>query len=92
MDYTVRLSIAFAFAEKLFTSPMVKKRELKKLINVKAKERGILFVELRHRGDHEVYLLGKTKIQFGKHKALKHGEFYAIVKDCEQELGVGWWR
>lgn len=71
---------------------MVKKRELKKQINEKAKEKGILFVELRHRGDHEVYLLGKTRIQFGKHNVLKHGEFYAIVKDCEQELGVGWWR
>lgn len=71
---------------------MVKKKELLKIINEAAKERGILFVELRHRGEHYVYLLGRTQIQIGKHKELKHGEYMKIVKDCEQELGARWWK
>jgi len=80
-----------ASLNKFFTSP-VKKRELKKLINERAREKGILFVELRHRGPHEVYLLGKTQIQFGKHTEIKDGEFWSIVKDCEAELGARWWK
>jgi hypothetical protein len=70
----------------------VKKRELKKLIALGAREAGILFVELRHHGRHEIYLLGNSEIHFGKHVEIKHGEFYAIVKECEPELGDNWWK
>ena len=69
----------------------MKKRELKRKINKKANDLGIPFVELRHKRRHEVYLLGKIQIQFGKHAELKHGEYCQIVKDCEAELGVRWW-
>ena len=68
------------------------KRELKRLIAKYAREQGILFVELRHRGRHEIYILGKTQIHFGKHVEIKHGEFFAIVKECEPELGENWWK
>ena len=70
---------------------MIKKKELKKKINRKANELGILFVELRHSGRHEIYMLGNTQIHFGKHTDIKHGEYWKIVKDCEIELGARWW-
>ena len=62
------------------------------MIALAARERQILFVELRHNGRHEIYTLGNTQIQFGKHAEIKHGEFFAIVKDCEPELGERWWK
>ena len=70
----------------------VKKRELKKMISKAAYERKLLFVELRHRGRHEIYTLGSSQIHFGKHADVKHGEFFAIVKECEPELGANWWK
>ena len=68
------------------------KRELKKMITKAAYKRKLLFVELRHRGRHEIYTLGSSQIHFGKHADVKHGEFFAIVKECEPELGANWWK
>jgi len=62
------------------------------MIALAARERQILFVELRHHGRHEIYTLGDSQIHFGKHVDIKHGEFFAIVKECEPELGVNWWK
>jgi len=70
----------------------VKKLELKKMIARAAREKHLLFVELRHHGRHEIYTLGNTQIHFGKHVEIKYGEFFAIVKECESELGDNWWK
>lgn len=69
----------------------MKREQLVKMIRREAKRRGLTW-KPGEGGRHSVYWLGDTKIPIPRHTEIGEGLTQAILHECENELGKGWWR
>ena len=70
----------------------MKKRDLIILIRGTAQKEELLFVKLRGNGAHEIWTLGNLQIVIPKNREIKRYTARAIMKQCEERLGVNWWK
>ena len=63
-----------------------------KRISREAKRQDVTFGLDREGGNHTVYRLGTTMLPIPRHREVGEGLTEAIYKQCENELGKGWWR
>ena len=57
-----------------------------------ARRRGVEWIIEREGGRHTLYRLGETLIPVPRHAEIDEGLAEGIFKQCEAELGKGWWR
>ena len=70
----------------------MRKRELRILIEERAKICNVTFRWKREGGNHTIYTLGNSTIIIGRHRELKEGDKDATLKQTELELGEKWWK
>ncbi len=70
----------------------MKRRVLIGRIAQEAKEQGVGWKLLREGGNHTVYKLGAEMIPIPRHTEINEHTAQGIFKECETELGKGWWR
>lgn len=71
---------------------MTKPRDIVKRISREAKRQGVTFGLDREGAKHSVYRIGTTIIPVPRHREVNEMTTEAIYKQCETELGKGWWR
>lgn len=71
---------------------MTKPKDIIKRIDREAKRQGVSFGHHREGGKHTVYLIGNTIIPIPRHREVNEMTTEGIYKQCETELGKGWWR
>lgn len=71
---------------------MVKQRDLVKRIAEQAASVSVPWTLIREGGNHAVYQLGSTTIPVPRHREINEITALAIFKQCQPELGVGWWK
>lgn len=71
---------------------MTKPRDIVKRISREAKRQGVDFGLAREGANHTVYLLGSTMIPIPRHREVGEGLTEQIYRECQDELGKGWWR
>jgi len=70
----------------------VKRRDLLKRIKDQAARAGIDWSVHREGANHTVYRLGSTMIPVPRHAELDNAFAEKVFKECEPELGEGWWK
>lgn len=71
---------------------LVKQRDLIKRITEHAAGVGVSWTLVREGGNHAVYRLGDTTIPVPRHREINEVTAVAIFKQCQPELGQGWWK
>ncbi len=67
-------------------------REVIKKIKAEAKAKGVTWEFVRAGANHDVYSLGGTIIPIPRHTEMGNNMARVIWKECEGQLGEGWWR
>jgi hypothetical protein len=70
---------------------LVKQRDLIRRIADAAAAAGVPWTLVREGGNHTVYRLGGTTIPVPRHREINEITALAIFKQCQTELGDGWW-
>lgn len=71
---------------------MTKPRDIVKRISREAKRQGVAFGMDREGANHTVYRVGNTTIPIPRHREVRENTTRLIYKQCEPELGQGWWK
>lgn len=71
---------------------MTKPRDIVKRISREAKRQNVAFGLDREGANHSVYRIGATIIPVPRHRDVNEMTTEGIYKQCETELGKGWWR
>ena len=69
-----------------------RRRELTQRIARAAKRKPVAWTLQRRGGNHDVYKLGDLVIPIPRHAEIIERTAERILRECEPELGVGWWR
>lgn len=70
----------------------MKRRALLKAIAREARRQGVEWGVEREGGRHTLYRLGEILFPIPRHTEIDEGLVKGIFKQCEAELGKGWWR
>jgi hypothetical protein len=70
----------------------MRKKELLRMIQERAKSCGITFRKSRSGSNHDIYTLGNTTLIIGRHSTLKPNDARATLNQTESELGAKWWQ
>ena len=71
---------------------MTKPRDIVKRISREAVRQNVTFGLDREGAKHTIYRLGATLVVIPRHREVREMTTEAIYKQCETELGKGWWR
>lgn len=71
---------------------MTKPRDIVKRISRQAVRQNVTFGLDREGGKHTIYRLGDTIIPVPRQREVNETTTEGIYKQCENELGKGWWR
>jgi hypothetical protein len=67
-------------------------RDIVKRITKEARRKGLEFVLHRECGKHTIYSLDGTLIPIPRHREVNEMTTEGIYRQCEDQLGKGWWR
>ena len=70
----------------------MKKREIIRKINEKAKEKGLPKVQIHGDGKHDKLILSNLRIPIPRKREISSGTYESIMKSFEQIFGEDWWR
>jgi predicted RNA binding protein YcfA (HicA-like mRNA interferase family) len=72
----------------------MRRRDLLRTINQAAKESGLVFAELRNKGDHEIYSLNGQRVSVPRHTEINEITARGILNTLAETLGKekDWWR
>lgn len=71
---------------------MTKSRDIVPRIRKEAVRKKVEFGLDREGANHTIYRLGDTIIPVPRHREVNEMTTEGIYKECETELGKGWWR
>jgi len=71
---------------------VTKPKDIVKRISREAKRQNVDFGLHREGGKHTLYRLGATVFPIPRHREINEMTTEGIYKQCETELGKGWWR
>jgi hypothetical protein len=70
----------------------VKRKDLIKLINIKASGLGLPRVKIKNGGSHDKLIILNVRVPIPRHKEISTGTARAIMESFEPLLGENWWK
>jgi hypothetical protein len=70
----------------------MRRHEVIKKIKKEAKAQAVDWALVRQGANHEIYSLGGTIVPIPRHTEIDDQFARTIWKECEVQLGKGWWR
>jgi hypothetical protein len=70
----------------------MKRRDLERMIAIRASHRGGVWDLLRSAGGHDIWSLDGIRIPIPRHNEINEYTAQGILKATESKLGEGWWR
>ncbi len=70
----------------------MKRKDLIKLINIKASGLGLPRVKIKNGGSHDKLIILNVRVPIPRHKEISTGTARAIMESFEPLLGENWWK
>ena len=70
----------------------MKRKDLIKLINIKASGLGLPRVKIKNGGSHDELIILNVRVPIPRHKEISTGTARAIMESFEPLLGENWWK